>query len=90
MYPAFQHDVDAAVQAGNLERAELLVAHLERLADRTGRSWTRSIALRGRGLLLAAHGDLDAARRSLEHAVLAHAAILEPLELARRLPPSDS
>jgi DNA-binding CsgD family transcriptional regulator len=85
MYPAFQHDVDAAVQAGNLERAELLVAHLERLAARTGRSWTQAIALRGRGLILAAHGDLDAARASLQRAVLAHQAVLEPLELARTL-----
>ena len=85
MYPAFQHEVDAAVEAGDLRRAESLVTYLERLVARTGRSWTEAIALRGRGLLLAADGDLQSARGCLEQAVLAHEPVLEPLELGRTL-----
>jgi len=85
IYPAFQHEVDAAIEAGDLGRAELLVSYLERLVVSTGRSWTEAIALRGRGLLLAAAGDLESARGSLVRAVVAHQPVPEPLELGRTL-----
>jgi tetratricopeptide (TPR) repeat protein len=59
IYPAFQYEIDALVAVGRLDRAERLVAHLEALAARTGRTWTRAVAARGRGLLRAAAGDPD-------------------------------
>ena len=85
IYPAFQFDVDAAIEVGDVRRAERLVAHLERLATTTGRSWTRATAHRGRGLIHAAHGDLERARESLERSVAAHEERPQPLELGRSL-----
>lgn len=85
IYPAIQNEVDAAVETGMSERAEHLVSHLERLAAVTGRSWTRAMALRGRGLILAADGDVVAASAHLQEALLAHEAIPQPFELARTL-----
>jgi DNA-binding CsgD family transcriptional regulator len=61
------------------------VAHLERVADATGQMWTRAIAHRGRGLILAVEGDLDGARTSLGAALAAHESVLQPFELARSL-----
>jgi DNA-binding CsgD family transcriptional regulator len=55
------------------------------LAAATGRSWTRAMALRGRGLILAAHGELVAASDHVQEALLAHEAIPQPFELARTL-----
>lgn len=85
IYPAFQYDIDAAIESGDMERAERLVAHLEQLAARTGRSWTRAIAHRGRGLIHAAHGHLGQARDDLERSVAAHEERPQPLELGRSL-----
>jgi len=85
IYPAIQNEVDAAVETGMLERAEHLVLHLERLAAATGRSWTRAMAMRGRGLILAANGDLVAASAHLQRALVAHEEVPQPFELARTL-----
>jgi DNA-binding CsgD family transcriptional regulator len=85
IYPAFQYEVDALVAIGRLDRAERVVSHLERLAERTGRTWTTAIARRGRGLLRAAEGDLDGARESMAAALAAHEGCPQPFEHARTL-----
>ena len=82
IYPVFENEIDALVQLGQIERAERLVAHLELLAERTGAAWTRGMAARGRGLLLAHVPDLEAARASLLDAVGAQEDG-PPFELAR-------
>jgi DNA-binding CsgD family transcriptional regulator len=85
IYPVIQNEIEAVVAIGALDRAERLVAHLEQLAARTGRSWTLAIAGRGRGLILAAEGELDPARASLHAALAAHDEVRQPFELARTL-----
>lgn len=85
IYPVIQNDIEAVVAIGALERAEQLVAHLEQLAASTGRAWTRAIACRGRGLILAAEGELDPASASLDAALAAHEHVPQPFELARTL-----
>jgi len=77
--------IEAAVSRGELERAERLVARLEEQADRTGIAWNRAVAARGRGLVLAAHGDLAEAAAALDRALAEHAACPMPYERARTL-----
>ena len=85
IYPVLHNEVEAALEAGELERAERLVAHLEALADETGRPWTMAMARRGRGLILAARGDLEASAATLGQAVADAEALGQPLELGRAL-----
>jgi len=77
--------IEAAVACGELERAEQLVTRLETQAERTGIPWNRAVAERGRGLLLAANGELEGAAAALERAVAEHAACPMPYERARTL-----
>jgi tetratricopeptide (TPR) repeat protein len=53
---------EAATRLGDLDRAKVLVARLERRAGRIPRPWICTVAARCRGLLQAARGDLDGAR----------------------------
>jgi DNA-binding CsgD family transcriptional regulator len=77
--------IEAAITAGALERAEVLVAELERRAAGSGIPWSLAVALRGRGLVLAARGDLDGAADTLEQALVAHDRVPMPFERARTL-----
>jgi DNA-binding CsgD family transcriptional regulator len=77
--------IEAAVASGELERAERLVTRLEKQAERTGIPWNRVVAARGRGLLLAANGELEGAAAALERALADHAACPMPYERARTL-----
>jgi DNA-binding CsgD family transcriptional regulator len=77
--------IEAAVACGDLDRAERLVARVEGQAERTGIPWSRVVAARGRGLLLAATGELDQAAAALERAVAEHDACPMPYERARTL-----
>jgi len=77
--------IEAAVACGDLERAERLVLRLEDQAMRTGIPWDRAVAARGRGLLLAASGELDDAAEALERALADHASCPMPYERARTL-----
>jgi DNA-binding CsgD family transcriptional regulator len=85
IYPVLHNEFEAAVEAGDLERAEHLVAHLEELAAETERPWTVAMARRGRGLILAAHGDLEASAATLVQAVADADSLGQPLELGRAL-----
>ena len=77
--------IEAALACGELERAERLVARVEKQAERTGIPWSRVVAARGRGLLLAATGELEQAATTLERALAEHDACPMPYERARTL-----
>ena len=77
--------IEAAVACGALDRAERLVTRLEEQAARTGIPWNRAVAARGRGLLLAANGELEEAAAALDDALAEHAACPMPYERARTL-----
>jgi DNA-binding CsgD family transcriptional regulator len=76
---------EALIALGRLDEAEPLVRALERHGRALGRPWPRGAGARARGLLLAAHGRLDAAERELRRAVAAHEALPIPLERGRNL-----
>jgi DNA-binding NarL/FixJ family response regulator len=77
--------IEAALECGALDRAELWLARLEQCSARTGIPWSRAIAARCRGLVLAARGELDAAAQALEQALVEHEACPMPFEQARTL-----
>ena len=77
--------VEAAVACGGLDRAEQLVSRLEEQATRTRIPWNRAVAARGRGLLLAANGELEEAAAALDRSLVEHAACPVPYERARTL-----
>ena len=56
-------EIEALVELGNLDRAEPLVRWLEERSAALDRPWARAAAGRCRGLLHAARGDIDGARR---------------------------
>jgi DNA-binding CsgD family transcriptional regulator len=85
IYPVLHNEFEAAVEAGEVQRAELLVAHLEALAAETERPWTVAMARRGRGLILASHGDLEASAAILIQAAADAETLGQPLELGRAL-----
>lgn len=76
--------VEAKVALGRRDEAGTLLDELDRRATALDRAWVRMVACRGRGLLSAALGDLDAARRALEDA-LGREDVGQPFERARTL-----
>jgi DNA-binding CsgD family transcriptional regulator len=77
--------LEAAIGAGDLDRARAILANLDDVNDRAPTPWTRAIAARGRGLVLAAEGDLEAAVTAFQRALDAHAELPMPLERGRTL-----
>ncbi|HSC73576.1 MAG TPA: AAA family ATPase [Gaiellaceae bacterium] len=77
--------IEAVVQVGDLERAEQLLSALAERGRVAPRPWVLATAARGRGLLLSARGDLDAARAAMEEALDHHARLEMPFERARTL-----
>jgi DNA-binding CsgD family transcriptional regulator/tetratricopeptide (TPR) repeat protein len=76
-------EIEALVRLGMLERAGALLDLLELQARRVESGWAFATAGRGRGLLLAAQGDLKAATGALELALSHHEPLGMPIELAR-------
>jgi DNA-binding CsgD family transcriptional regulator len=76
-------DIEASLGLGDLDRARDLVAWMERVAAGTGRAWTKAMAARSRGLLLAAEGQLEGAERALAAALTQHERMEMPLARAR-------
>jgi DNA-binding CsgD family transcriptional regulator len=74
--------VEALVGLDRLDEAERLTAQLEATAGADA-TWSRAMGRRGRGLLLAAQGDLDRAADALATALEDHDAIGMPFETAR-------
>jgi DNA-binding CsgD family transcriptional regulator len=77
--------LEALIALGRLDRAEALLEAFEASARRLDRVWALATGGRCRGLLLAAHGDLDAATAALQRALDEHRRLDMPFEHARTL-----
>jgi ATP/maltotriose-dependent transcriptional regulator MalT len=77
--------IEALIQVGRSAEAEPLVAALERNGQRLGRAWMLAVGARGRSMLLADRGDLDAATAAAVQAIVEHDRLPMPFERARTL-----
>ena len=77
--------IEALIATGELSRAEAVLNDLEQRAKATRIPWSLATGARCRGLLLTAHGELDAAERSLESALRKHDQLPMPFERGRTL-----
>jgi DNA-binding CsgD family transcriptional regulator len=77
--------IEACVALGRLERADELLCLLEAAGVGWDSPWALATAARGRGLWLAAGGDLDSASDELVRALAHHERLGMPLERARTL-----
>jgi DNA-binding CsgD family transcriptional regulator len=77
--------IEALVALERLDEADALAAQLEERGAALDRHWAVAVAARGRGLLAAARGDLDAALGALEHAASLHERVPVPFDRARTL-----
>lgn len=78
-------DIEALVELGRVDEAEMRVAELAAHVERTGR-WRRRAAVgRCRALIAAARGDGAAAIEAAEHALAFCDGTVDPLERARTL-----
>jgi DNA-binding CsgD family transcriptional regulator len=77
--------IEALISTGNLDRAETVLAAFEQQARTNKVAWSLATSARCRGLLLAAHGELDAAALSLVDALREHERLPMPFERARTL-----
>ncbi|WP_370352519.1 AAA family ATPase [Catenulispora sp. EB89] len=75
----------ALVTAGRLAEAEAVASELAEIGERLGRPTLSGIALRVRGMIAAAQGELDEAAELLTRAVQAHEASPMPIERGRSL-----
>ncbi len=76
--------IEALIATGELDRAEIVLGGLETVTT-TQIPWSLATGARSRGLMLAAHGELDAAGRSLDDALREHERLPMPFERARTL-----
>jgi DNA-binding NarL/FixJ family response regulator len=84
--PPFAPDaIEALLALGRLEDARPLVRWLSERAEALGRPQLEALAARGRGLLLAAEGDLERAEQALVEALAAHERQPIPYDRARTL-----
>jgi DNA-binding NarL/FixJ family response regulator len=77
--------IEAAVGAGDVNGARTVLVALEAAAARSEIPWSRAVAARCRGLVLAADGDVAGAADALDRALGEHDACPMPFELARTL-----
>jgi DNA-binding CsgD family transcriptional regulator len=77
--------LEALIAVGDLDEAEQTITTWEGRARRLDRAWALAILARGRGLLLAARGDLEGAFASFERALAEHARSTDPFHHARTL-----
>ena len=75
--------LEAHVAVGALDGAEEILAQWEPVAEAVDRAWARAVLARGRALLLAARGDLDAAFPRFDEALAQHERSLDPFQHAR-------
>jgi len=76
---------EALVGVGRIDEAETIVASLEARGAGRDRAWPYAVGARGRGLVLAARGELAGAEEALERALAAHERLPMPIERARSL-----
>ncbi|MDQ1751557.1 MAG: hypothetical protein QOE71_2613 [Pseudonocardiales bacterium] len=77
--------IEALIAIGELTRAEQRLAVLHSQAEESRSHWATLAALRCRGLIEAATGDLQAAETVLRRSVAASAHVPDPLERGRTL-----
>jgi DNA-binding CsgD family transcriptional regulator/Arc/MetJ-type ribon-helix-helix transcriptional regulator len=75
--------IEALTSLGRVDDAEPLVDALERNGAARDRPWMLAVGARGRGHVLAARGDMEAAQRSVEDAMVHHERLPMPFERAR-------
>jgi DNA-binding CsgD family transcriptional regulator len=75
--------IEALTALGRVDEAEPLVDALERNGAERDRPWMLAVGARGRGLVLAARGELEAAQRAVEQAMVHHERLPMPFERAR-------
>lgn len=75
--------VEASVHLGHLDTAEPLIEALEQNGRRLDRAWMLAVGARCRSMLLAAHGDSDAAESAAHAAMAEHDRLPMPFERAR-------
>jgi len=83
--PSAGNGIEALIAVGRLDEAARLLTRLEDAARRTSLRVGRLLALRCRGLLFAATGDLERALETLESAVALAGELPLPLERGRTL-----
>jgi DNA-binding CsgD family transcriptional regulator len=83
--PFLPDAIEALIQLSRLDEAEQFVDLLERNGRRLDRPWMLAVGARGRGMLLAAQGDLDAAFAAVRRAMVEHERVAMPFERARSL-----
>jgi len=83
--PFLPDAVEALVRLHRLEEAQALLAELEASAARADRAAALAAASRCRALLLAEHGDAEAASNAIEQALRQHDRVPMPIERARTL-----
>ncbi|MEZ0358723.1 AAA family ATPase [Mycobacterium sp. SA01] len=75
--------VESLIALRHLQRAETVIDALEQHGCERDRPWMMAVGARGRGALLAARGDLVAAHRALDDAMVHHQRLAMPFERAR-------
>ena len=83
--PCLPDLVEVLVALGRSDEATRIVARLEAAAAGGDRPWAAGTAARGRALIAAAAGDLDAAARAGEQSVVELERAAQPFEAARSL-----
>ena len=78
-------EIEALVALGELDRAERLTEMLAARGRELDRPWALATGGRCRALLLAAHGEPEAALTEIERALSEHERLPMPLELGRSL-----
>ena len=77
--------IEALIQVDRGAEAEPLIDALERNGEREDRAWMIAVGARGRSMLLAARGELDAASAAAARAIAEHDRLPMPFERARTL-----
>jgi DNA-binding CsgD family transcriptional regulator len=75
--------VEAYVELGRADEAEPLADALQRNGRRLDRAWMLALGARCRAMVLAAHGDAEAAMQSAQRAMAEHDRLAMPFERAR-------
>jgi len=77
--------IEVALVVGNVEKAKARLVRFEDCAQRSGIPWSLAVSRRCRGLVHAAEGELEAANRLMEEALVEHERCPMPFEQARTL-----
>jgi DNA-binding CsgD family transcriptional regulator len=85
IFPFDADEIEALIGVGHLDEAVQLTDELESRARELDRARLLATSLRSRGLLAAAHGDLDAAIALFDAALAEHDRLPVPLERGRTL-----